>query len=105
MDSVEFFGYLIVFSAILTYLVLGLIIGIESMLALYGVPSAKEWIRRWYTPAGFRRALIIFLPMLQLAYLFLELIPSLFGMDGERRPLDLERIYSGVFGRDGKERE
>ncbi len=100
MSSFEFFFYLFVYGAILTYLVLGFIISFEAMLALYGVQSAVEWIREWHKPQTFKTMLIIFLPMLQLAYLFLELIPHHFGLNDHLRPFDLDRIYHIVFPKD-----
>ncbi|MRI59330.1 MAG: hypothetical protein C6H99_07485 [Epsilonproteobacteria bacterium] len=100
MSNWEFFFYLFVFGAILTYLVLGFIISFEAMLAMYGVKSAVEWIRQWHTPQTFKTMLIIFLPMLQLAYLFLELIPYYLGANERLLPFDLDHIFSIVFPKD-----
>ncbi len=97
MSNLEFFFYLFVYGSILTYLVLGFIISFEAMLALYGVKSAVEWIREWHSPSGFKTMLIIFLPMLQLAYLFLELLPYFVGLNENIRPFDLDRIFHIVF--------
>ncbi len=97
MSNLEFFFYLFVYAFILTYLVLGFIISFEAMLALYGVESAVEWIREWHKPATFKTMLIIFLPMLQLAYFFLEWLPHLVGLNKHIRPFDLDRIYHIVF--------
>jgi hypothetical protein len=101
MNGLEFFGYLFVYGAILTYLVLGFIVSFESILVLYEVPAAVRWIREWHSPAGYRRMLMLFFPMLQLAYLFLELIPHLLGLSDERRPFDPDRIWWAAFGEDG----
>jgi len=97
MNVFEFTFYLVVYASILTYLVLGFIISFEAMLALYGVESAVEWIREWHTPSTFKTMLIIFLPMLQLAYLFLELLPHLVGLNKNIRSFDLDRIFHIVF--------
>ena len=97
MSNLEFFFYLFVYGAILTYLVLGFIISFESMLALYGVKSAIRWIREWHSPATYKTMLIIFLPMLQLAYLFLEIIPHLIGLNKHMCSFDLDKIYFSVF--------
>jgi len=100
MSNLEFFFYLILYGSILTYLILGFIIAFESMLALHGIPTALRWIREWHTPSGYKRMLILFFPMLQLAYLFLERIPALFGLNKERRPFDPDRIWHEVFGKE-----
>ncbi|SMC08978.1 hypothetical protein [Nitratiruptor tergarcus] len=97
MSNLEFFFYLFVYSFILTYLVLGFIISFEAMLALYNVKSAIEWIREWHKPSTFKTMLIIFLPMLHLAYFFLELLPYLLGINKDIRPFDLDRIFNIVF--------
>ena len=97
MSSLEFFFYLFVYAAILTYLVLGFIISFEAMLALYGVKSAIEWVREWHKPSTFKTMLIIFLPMLQLAYFFLEWLPYIFGYNEQIQPFDLDKIYYTIF--------
>ena len=97
MSNTEFFFYLFVYASILTYLVLGFIISFESMLALYEVKSALRWIREWHRPSTYKTMLIIFLPMLQLAYFFLEILPYYLGLHKELRPFDLDRIFYNVF--------
>ncbi len=97
MSSLEFFFYLFVYAAILTYLVLGFIISFEAMLSLYGVKSAIKWVRQWHKPSTFKTMLIIFLPMLQLAYFFLEWLPHRLGLNKEIYPFDLDKIYHTVF--------
>ncbi len=98
MSNGEFFFYLFVYASILTYLVLGFIIAFESLLAMYGVKSALRWIREWHSPSGYKTMLIIFLPMIQLGYLFLEVLPHILGFNGELKRFDLDRIYHKVFG-------
>jgi len=97
LSDLEFFFYLIVYASILTYLVLGFIISFESMLALYEVKSALRWIREWHRPSTYKTMLIIFLPMLQLAYFFLEILPYYLRLHKELRPFDLDRIFYNVF--------
>ncbi len=97
MSDLEFLFYLVAYGSILTYLILGFIISFESMLALYEVKSAIRWIREWHKPSTYKTMLIIFLPMLQLAYLFLEIIPYYIGLSKILRPFDLDRIYHIVF--------
>ena len=97
MSNLEFFFYLFAYASILTYLVLGFIISFEAILALYGVKSAVEWIREWHKPSTFKTMLIIFLPMLHLAYLFLEWIPHLLGYNKHIRPFDLDKIFHIVY--------
>ena len=97
MSNLEFFFYLFVYASILTYLILGFIISFEAMLALYGVKSAIEWVREWHRPSTFKTMLIIFLPMLQLAYFFLEWLPHIFGYNDQIQPFDLDKIYYTIF--------
>jgi hypothetical protein len=94
---VEYFLCLIVFGAILTYLVWGFIITFESMLALNDTKSAIKWIRDNHKPKTFKRMLIIFLPMLHIGYVFLEVIPYLMGNNEKLKSFDLENIYKKIF--------
>ncbi len=97
MNDMEFIYYLIIFGAILTYIVWGFVISFESLLALNGTQSAIEWIKRHHKPETFKILLIIFLPMLHLGYLFFELIPYLTGINEEPKSFDLDRIYKNIF--------
>ncbi len=97
MSNFEFFFYLFVYASILTYLVIGFIISFEAMLLLNEVPSAIEWVRKWHKASGFKTMLIIFLPMLQLSYLFLEWLPRQMGLSDEACPFDLDKIFLTAF--------
>jgi len=94
---VEYILYLIIFGAILTYLVWGFIISFESMLALNNTKSAIKWIRDHHNPKTFKKLLIIFLPMLHIGYVFLEVIPYLIGYNEKLKSFDLENIYKKIF--------
>ena len=93
----EFSFYLFVYASILTYLALGIIIAIESLLALYNVQSAIDWIREWHKASTYKTMLILFLPMIQIFYFFLEFLPHLFKKE-PRQPLNLDIIYFNAFG-------
>ncbi len=97
MSTFEFFFYLFVYASILTYLVLGFIISFEAMLLLNEVPSAIAWVRKWHKASGFKTMLIIFLPMLQLSYIFLEWLPHHLGFGERPNPLDLDKIFFTAF--------
>lgn len=101
MSNLEFFFYLFVYASILTYLVLGFIISFEAMLLLNEVPSAIEWVRKWHKASGFKTMLIIFLPMLQLSYLFLEWLPHIAGFNEHLSPFDLDKIFLTAFPKGG----
>ena len=48
----------------------------EVLLFYNGLNSAQEWFEERYTYASFKNEYYAFYPMLFIAYLFLELIPS-----------------------------
>jgi len=60
----------------MTYLVWGSIFAMEVLLFYNGLKSAKEWFQERYTFKSFKNEYYAFYPMLFIAYLFLELIPS-----------------------------
>jgi len=101
MSNFEFFFYLFVYASILTYLVLGFIVSFEAMLLLNEVPSAIEWVRKWHKASGFKTMLILFLPMLQLSYLFLERLPYYMGLSDTPTPFDLDKIFFTAFPKGG----
>ncbi len=61
----------------LTYLSWGSIFAMQVLLAYHHLISATEWFTTRYTFKSFRYEYILFYPMLWIAYLFLEFIPSL----------------------------
>jgi hypothetical protein len=61
----------------MTYLVWGSIFSMEVLLFYNGLKSAQEWFTQRYTFKSFKNEYYAFYPMLFIAYLFLELIPSL----------------------------
>ncbi len=62
----------------MTYLVWGSIFAMEVLLFYNGLKSAREWFIKRYTFKSFKNEYYAFYPMLFIAYLFLELIPSVF---------------------------
>jgi len=60
----------------MTYLVWGSIFAMEVLLFYNGLKSAQEWFTERYTFKSFKNEYYAFYPMLFIAYLFLELIPS-----------------------------
>lgn len=78
MTTLFFWFFHIVYAALLTYLVLGFIISFEVAAAMSGGEFALKWIRKHFTYEEFYWAVIIFYPMLRLAYFFLEYLPSFF---------------------------
>jgi len=61
----------------LTYFVWGSIFAMETLLFYNGLKSAREWFTERYTFKSFKNEYYAFYPMLFIAYLFLELIPSI----------------------------
>jgi hypothetical protein len=62
----------------MTYLIWGSIFAMEVLLFYNGLKSAQEWFIKRYTFKSFKNEYYAFYPMLMVAYLFLELIPSIF---------------------------
>jgi hypothetical protein len=61
----------------MTYLLWGSIFAMEVLLFYNGLKSAQEWFKERYTFKSFKNEYYAFYPMLFIAYLFLEWIPSL----------------------------
>ncbi len=62
----------------MTYFVWGSIFAMETLLFYNGLKSAREWFMERYTFSSFKNEYYAFYPMLFVAYVFLELIPSVF---------------------------
>ena len=62
----------------MTYFIWGSIFAMEVLLFYNHVKSAKEWFIERYTFKSFKNEYYVFYPMLVVAYIFLELIPSIF---------------------------
>ena len=62
----------------ITYFLWGSIFAMEVLLFYNHVKSAKEWFIARYTFKTFKNEYYAFYPMLVIAYVFLELIPSIF---------------------------
>ncbi|RRS29996.1 MAG: hypothetical protein P794_09270 [Epsilonproteobacteria bacterium (ex Lamellibrachia satsuma)] len=62
----------------LTYITWGSIFAMEVLLFYNGLKSAKEWFQKRYTFKSFKSEYYAFYPMLGIAYIFLEWIPSIF---------------------------
>ncbi len=61
----------------MTYFFWGSIFAMEILLLYNHVKSAKEWFIERYTFKSFKNEYYAFYPMLLIAYIFLELIPSI----------------------------
>jgi len=96
MTTFVFFFFHIVYALGLTYLVLGFIISFELVGVMSGSEYARIWVRRQFTYDELYYAVIIFYPMLKLAYFFLEYIPSFFTHE-IRCTFDLEALFSDLF--------
>lgn len=62
----------------ITYFAWGSIFAMETLLVYHGVKSAIEWFQKRYTFRSFSLEYRVFYPMLIIAYVFLEWIPSIF---------------------------
>ncbi len=61
----------------ITYMVWGSIFAMEVLLFYNGLKSAQEWFTKRYTFKSFKNEYYAFYPLLFIAYVFLEWIPSL----------------------------
>lgn len=96
MLSLYVWFYHIVYALLLTYLVLGFIISFEVTAAMSGGKFAVKWIKDHFTYEEFYWSVIIFYPMLRLAYFFLEYIPS-FITHEIRCAFSLESLFDDLF--------
>jgi len=62
----------------MTYFIWGSMFAMEVLLVYNGLKSAQEWFQKRYTFKSFKLEYKVFYPMLIIAYIFLELIPSIF---------------------------
>ena len=62
----------------MTYFVWGSMFAMEVLLVYNGLKSAQEWFKQRYTFKSFKLEYKVFYPMLIVAYIFLEIIPSIF---------------------------
>jgi len=62
----------------MTYFIWGSIFAMEVLLVYNGLVSAQEWFKTRYTFKSFSLEYKAFYPMLMVAYVFLEVIPSFF---------------------------
>ncbi len=97
MNFFEFIYYFLIYGAILTYIAWGIIIGIESILALNGSKFAIKWIKSRHKAKNFEYMLIIFLPIIFLCYILLEIIPFLLKIENRVIRFDLTKIYNNIY--------
>jgi len=91
------YGYLyIVYALILTYLVIGFIISFETTAAMSGGRFAVKWIKEHFSYAEFYYSVILFYPMLLLAYFLLEYIPSLITRE-IRCEFNLDALFEDLY--------
>jgi len=96
MIGLYFWFLYIVYALVLTYLVLGFIVSFEVTAAMSGGKFAVKWLREHFTYEELYYAVIIFYPMLRLAYFFLEYIPSFFTHE-IRCVFSLESLFEDLF--------
>lgn len=91
------FWYLhIVYAFILTYLSIGFIVSFETTAAMSGGKFAVKWIKEHFSYNEFYYSVIVFYPMLLLAYFFLEYIPS-FITHEIRCEFNLDALFEDLF--------
>ncbi len=61
----------------MTYFIWGSIFAAEVLLLYHGLKSAQKWFKERYTFKSFSYEYKVFYPMFYVAYIFLELIPSI----------------------------
>jgi hypothetical protein len=96
MTTLIFWFLHIVYAVVLTYLVLGFIISLEVVAAMSGGKSAVVWLKKNFSYDEFYWSVILFYPMLRLAYFFLEYIPSVFTHE-IRCEFNLDSLFDELF--------
>lgn len=92
----EFWVLFISFFLALTYLVLGFIIAFEVTLAMTGSSVALKWIKTHCSYKELYAEVIVFYPMILLAYLFLEILPYyLFSVP--RVEFDIQNLFDQLY--------
>lgn len=77
MSSLEFWGYVLFYGAILTYICWGFVFAIQGLLLLHGREEAVQWLKKRYNFKIFMIELAIFFPMLLLFHFLLEIVPAM----------------------------
>lgn len=94
--------YWLIFVALvtsLTYLVWGFVVAVEVVLGMGGSKVALRWIKAHHSYKNLYVEVLVFYPMILLAYLFLELVPHyLFG--ALLTPFDMDALFERLFGDD-----
>ena len=93
----DFWFYIIAYAGGLTYLVWGFVLSFEVILAMGGTQWALRWIRSRYSYKVFYIEVMLFYPMILLAYLFLELIPHYLFHIKKLTRFDLESLFERLF--------
>jgi len=88
-------GY-ILYAFFLSYVVFGLIISFEVTAAMSGGKFAFKWIRLHFTYNEFYYTVIVFYPMILLAYFCLEYLPSYLNRE-IRCEFNLECLFDELF--------
>ncbi len=96
MTTFVFWFLHIIYAAVLTYLTLGFIISFEVIAAMSGGKLAVRWIKKHFTYDELYWSVILFYPMLRLAYFFLEYIPSFFTHE-IRCEFNLDSLFEELF--------
>jgi hypothetical protein len=96
MLGLLFWFIYILYALLLTYLVLGFIISFEVVAAASGGKFAFEWIQKHFSYGSLYYSVIIFYPMIKLAYFFLEYLPSIFTHE-IRCEFNLDVLFEELF--------
>ncbi|WP_200763303.1 hypothetical protein [Nitrosophilus alvini] len=75
----------------------GFVFSFESLLAMNGAKSAYQWIKKWHSPKVFAIELVIFMPMLHITYVFLEVIPYIFGINDELKSFNTDTLLKDIY--------
>ena len=95
-NILAWFWYLVL-AGILTYLVVGFIVGFEVVLAMSGSKWASDWIKSHHSYQLLYYEVILFYPMILLSYLFLELIPHYVFREPTLAPFDMQGLFDRLF--------
>ncbi len=93
----EFWFEVLKFAFILTYICWGIVISIETNLAMNNNSFAIKWVKERYKLKRFMVEVYAFYPIVLLGYLFLEIIPYYLGFSNHLTKFNISQAIYNIF--------
>ncbi|MEA1919330.1 MAG: hypothetical protein U9N52_05770 [Campylobacterota bacterium] len=81
----------------LSYLVIGFIVSFEVVLGMGGSPVALRWIKARHSYKNLYVEVMLFYPMILIAYFFLEVLPH-YLFKAYLSPFDMDTLFDKLYG-------